>query len=58
MLFVCRLYNSTEMLYLALTDLFEGKGGCLSAADLFDRHPLAVDGFDSDGYEDAKRVWP
>lgn len=39
------------------TNLFERKGRRLSTADLFDRHPLAVDGFDCYGDEGAQRVW-
>lgn len=39
------------------THLFEREGGGLSPPDLFDRHPLAVDRFDSDGEETAQGVW-
>lgn len=38
------------------TNLFEGKRGRLTAVDLLDGHPLAVDGFDGDGGEGAERV--
>ncbi len=39
------------------TNLFEGKGCRLSTTNLFDRHPLAVDGFNRDGDECAQWVW-
>ena len=38
------------------SDLLEGEGGGLSAADLADRHALAVDGLDGDGDEGAQGV--
>lgn len=39
------------------TDLFEGEGRGLSTANLSDGHPLAVDGFNCDGDENAEGVW-
>lgn len=42
--------------WLIAANLFQGEGRRLAAADLSDRHPLAVDGFNSDGDEGAQRV--
>lgn len=39
------------------TNLFEGEGRRLATTNFSDRHPLAVDGFNGNGDEDAKWVW-
>lgn len=43
--------------YCFPTNLFEGEGRRLATTNFSDRHPLAVDGFNGNGDEDAKWVW-